>query len=111
MRSLLFILLSSFITISCASKKHQVSEYEDIPHEHKNTVEQKVAYGGNCAMSVCKDHCNIKANKNISHEYKGTTYFFSSEDARSKFIKDIDKNIEKANAAWERNQRRLDRIN
>jgi YHS domain-containing protein len=109
MRSLLFLLLSSFITISCASKKHQVSEYENIPHEHKSTQEQKVAYDGNCAMSVSEDHCDIKAKQNISYEYKGTTYFFSSEGARSKFIKDIDKNIEKANAAWERNQRRLDR--
>lgn len=109
MKNNLILMLLTLITVSCAGKKHQITQYEDIPHEHKTESELKVAYDGKCSMAVCEDHCDLKSNRKNSYEYKGVTYFFSSEEARSKFIKDIDENIKKADAAWKRNLRRLDR--
>ena len=96
------ILLSAMISLmSCSSSKHHPAEYENVPHEHLSGQTQ-VAYEGKCATGVLNKHCNIRANKDIYYDYRKVRYFFSTEEAKQQFVRNIDANIMKADGIWEK---------
>lgn len=70
--------------------------------EEKQTIteakkEGKVfEFDGFCGMGLCRKKGRVPCNPEITHEYKGKNYCFSSEEARATFVRDIDNNIQKA---------------
>ena len=60
----------------------------------------EAAYGGNCGMGLCHKKM-VKGDEKYSTDYKGQHYIFSSQEAKDKFMKNIDANIALANKAWE----------
>ena len=97
----LFMCLVLMLTFgACASKEESqvpvVSETEEVKKEEPV---QEIAFGGHCGMSLCNKKV-VKGDPKYSVEYKGKTYLFSSAAARTKFMKNADKNIELANKRW-----------
>lgn len=83
---------------ACANREHSGST--PIVNTTKET-KKDVAYGGHCGMGLCLKK-KVKGIEKYSLDYKGKTYLFSSEEAKAKFIKDIDKNIQIANKQYSR---------
>lgn len=94
MRLFLSFCLLTMFSISCASH-HPGSEAE----RDAKIAAMEPAYGGNCAMGMCK-RMTVKGKHKYTVDYKGNRYLFSSEKARDQFLSNIDSNIQKANAEW-----------
>lgn len=66
----------------------------------KTEVKEIVAFEGNCPMGLCYKKF-VKGDKSHRVEYKNKVYYFSSEEAKDKFLSNIEGNIKKANVYWE----------
>ena len=66
----------------------------------KTEVKEDVAFAGHCPMGLCLKKV-VKGEKEHRVEYKGKVYYFSSAEAKDKFLTKIDDNIKKANAQWD----------
>lgn len=94
MRLVLSFCLLSLFAVSCASH-HPGSEAE----KEAQLAALGPAYGGNCAMGMCKKKV-VPGKLKYKVDYRGNRYVFSSEEARDTFLSDLDKNIATANAEW-----------
>jgi YHS domain-containing protein len=93
---LLLCLALMFGFSACAHKKSC-----DKPACSKKTeVKEDVAFGGHCPMGLCLKKV-VKGEKQHRVEYKGKIYYFSTAEAKDKFLANIDNNIKKANAEWD----------
>jgi YHS domain-containing protein len=81
--------------VSCANRR------EHNPATQSPVVTSAPAeYNGQCAMGMCLKK-NVVGTEKYSVDYKGKHYIFSSEEARDKFLSNIDANIKRANKQWE----------
>lgn len=100
------ILLSLFLLVTlsaCAHKKKCCANKESC-NKPKTTEVQKVeevraAFDGYCPMGLCLKK-KVKGDSQYKVDYKGQVYFFSSAEARDKFVSKMDANIKKANQEW-----------
>jgi YHS domain-containing protein len=69
-------------------------------YSKKTEVKENVAFDGHCPMGLCLKQV-VKGEKQHRVEYKGKIYYFSSAEAKDKFLAKIDDNIEKANTHWD----------
>ena len=51
-------------------------------------------------MGMCEKK-KVLGNDQYKVDYKGKCYFFSSAEARDRFLSKIEQNIQKADAQWE----------
>lgn len=109
---LMFVLILS----SCASKNEATNSggamataVTDSTTETVQAPQKKIAYDGACASCVSKGQCKIKGDAAITHEHKDVIYCFSSVKEKEIFLKNIEKNIKKADSNWEKFQKRTDR--
>ena len=105
MKKLLVIIALSASAISCAH--HESAKEESLEQAQPAAVQatdqkadQKVAFEGHCANSVCHDDMKVMGKKEYSMDYEGQTYYFSSAKARDKFKVDLLKNISSARKNW-----------
>lgn len=94
MRLVLSLCLLSLFAISCASH-HPGSAAE----KEAKLAALEPAYGGNCAMGMCKKK-TVPGKLKYKVDYRGNRYLFSSEEARDTFLADLDRNIDRANTEW-----------
>lgn len=80
----------------CAHKK----QYDKSDSSKKTVVNEDVAFDGHCPMGLCLKKI-VKGDKQHRVEYKGKVYYFSSAEAKDKFLSKVDDNIKKANAHWD----------
>ena len=92
MKLFLTFLMTMFI-VSCA-------------HHHEKPEHHHHAYEKQCAYSVSQGDLEVHGNNEYKLEHGGKTYYFSSLDAKKKFEKGLEKNINKADSNWERLNRR-----
>ncbi len=57
-------------------------------------------YDMHCAYSMSQGNYDLKGKNSYRWSHKGKTYYFSSEENKNNFIKDADKNINKADKYW-----------
>jgi YHS domain-containing protein len=69
---------------------------------HKAADKMNVEFDGKCAMGVANGLMDHLGKADYRVDYKNKTYYFESADARDKFLKQIDKNVKRANLAWAR---------
>jgi len=65
----------------------------------KSEVKENIAFDGHCPMGLCLKKV-VKGEKQHRVEYKEKVYYFSSAEAKNKFLANIDDNIKKANTHW-----------
>jgi YHS domain-containing protein len=93
---LVLFLLFTLVLGSCASEQERIQKTADKAEMSKGA---NLAYGGNCAMGMCHKKVH-PGNAKHSVDYKGKRYLFTSDDARDKFISDIENNIKNADKEW-----------
>lgn len=82
----------------CATEQQNIQKKAD-KAEASESTSTTAAYGGKCAMSLCHKK-DVQGDPRYNVEYKGQKYLFSSEEARDKFLLDIEGNIKKADQHW-----------
>jgi hypothetical protein len=95
---LIFILISLFSVFmlgSCAHKK-KCCGGEAKPASSVQAFE----FENTCPMGLCRKGQRVKCNPEITLAHKGKNYCFSSLEARSEFMKDVNGNIKKAAERW-----------
>lgn len=89
----LLLLIPLFFMFSCA-------------HHHKGTAHHHDALEKHCAYSVSEGDMHTMGKDEFTFEHGGETYYFSSEEKREKFKKNLSHRILNAKNKWEnRNQR------
>jgi YHS domain-containing protein len=99
------ILFALFVLITLSACSHRQScngKTSCTKDESCSKVEAKqaVAYDGHCAMGMCEKK-KVLGSGQYKVDYKGKCYFFSSAEARDRFISKIEQNIQKSDAQWE----------
>ena len=95
-RFLVLALVLTGITACSSASKRQ--EEQNIAQAKKDA--KAFEFDGYCGMGLCRKKNRVPCNPEITHEYKGKNYCFSSSEARATFIRDIDNNIRMANEQW-----------
>ncbi len=58
-------------------------------------------FGGRCAYSVSKGELDVKGNLSHKFIHDGHVYYFSSEEKKQSFKKNLDENVKKAHKHWD----------
>ena len=59
-------------------------------------------FHGKCALAVADGHMGEAGNAKYSATIAGKTYYFCSQEAKDKFMKDAENNSRSANDRWAR---------
>jgi YHS domain-containing protein len=99
MKSVLMIILSTFLLVSCAH-----SDMKSAKHSCQKTCkmhgEKGEAFNKHCAMAVSRGNMSVAGKNEYKLEHKGETYYFSSKAMMEEFNKDKELNISKAKEFW-----------
>jgi YHS domain-containing protein len=93
------VCLLMFISFGACSHKKHCGDKASCQKTEAVKVQQ-AAFDGNCAMGLCHKKL-VKGDSKYQLEYKGQLYYFSSAEAKDKFLTKIDENIKDANRSWE----------
>lgn len=91
----LILLLSLPMACTSASKR---AEEQNLATAKKHA--KAFEYDNYCAGGLCRKRGRVPCNPEITLEYKGKNYCFSSDESRDHFIRDIDNNIKMADEQW-----------
>lgn len=100
-----FIFLASTLFLfSCASNQ---SKSKPSHHHHTCSMEnckmnnKGEMYSKKCALSVSHGDFHKEGKDEYMLTHEGHNYYFSSEDKKKEFSRNIEKNIEMANSNWQ----------
>lgn len=91
----LSVLALALAACSSAEKRAETQAITNAQNEGK-----MFEFDGNCGMGLCRKKARVPCNVDITLEYKGKNYCFSSTEARDTFVQNIDNNIKMANERW-----------
>lgn len=74
---------------------------KDAEHHHHDKKD-KATFEGKCAYSVAHNEFDVDGKNEFTLQHAGVTYFFSSEEKKNDFEKDLDKNLNSARQNWDR---------
>jgi hypothetical protein len=97
---LLMLSLMILVAGACAYKK-RASDAEVRAVESSKAVE----FDGNCANGLCLRKVRVPCDPTITTKYGDRMYCFSSEQAKTNFLKDVDTNVRNAHREWDIMQR------
>lgn len=92
MKILMAVLMLS--TYAC-SHHHKSAKHH---HHAKESAHQ---YEKMCAQSLADGKTHVEGKDDFRLDHGGKTYYFSSQEMKDEFQKDLDSNISRANQNWE----------
>lgn len=84
----------------CASDAKRRSEQDMIVVEKKSDRQIVAEFDGDCAMALAEGKIHLGDDRYVL-QHDGKTYYFGSADAKQKFEKNLDDNLQRANQNWQ----------
>lgn len=92
----LILCLSLMLVASC-SHHHKSKEH----HHHEKEAANEGMFGKKCAQAVAQGNAHVEGKEEYQLQHGGKTYYFSSEEMKNKFAKDLENNVQKAEKNWQ----------
>jgi YHS domain-containing protein len=96
--------LSALGSVGVVSRDGSTASADDMTDTQMSKDAQKVQaeFDGKCAMAVADGHPNEPGDEKYQASVKGKTYYFCSQEAKDRFMKDVTNNTQKASLHWAR---------
>lgn len=103
-------LIGAALTIfggGCAATTPTAPPYDSVVVDRSNPEKTVVEFNGACANGVANGRYDVQGKKDYSVTRDGKTYYFSSAEARDRFMEDFQSNAQKAENNWSMREKTL----
>jgi YHS domain-containing protein len=90
--------LLALLGIACSSEP-TAPPYDSVIVDRRNPQRTVIEFDGRCTNGVSVGNTSVQG-KNYSLTQDGKTYYFSSEEAKDRFMKDFPSNAQRAEANY-----------
>lgn len=90
----IFLAVLMLSAVAC-SHHHKSAKHHHHEKESAHQFEKK------CAQAVAEGKTHVEGRDDFRLDHGGKSYYFSSQEMKDKFQKDLDSNISRANQNWE----------